>query len=196
MISYIFSITAKETVIMKSTLLAILCLTPLLILGCTSQNPTSTTSPQNRSEASPIDGATSAPATPTPSTKTTAQPAATKPIKSGSFVSGEHETKGSLQILKQNGQSTLVLDQTFKTSELGPDLVVAFHRSNNVLGSTKPPAYPLKEGDYVVLAPLQKFSGSQQYAIPNNINLADYSSIVIWCRKFNATFGVAQLTPG
>ncbi|OUC12228.1 MAG: hypothetical protein B0A82_23680 [Alkalinema sp. CACIAM 70d] len=182
---------------MKSTILAILCLAPLLILGCTSPNSTSATSPQASQPTSPIDGAPSAPApsTPTPSTKTASQPAATKPIKTGSFVSGEHETKGTLKILTQNGQSTLVLDQTFKTSELGPDLVVAFHRSNNVLGSAKPPAYPLKEGDYVVLAPLQKFSGSQQYAIPNNINLADYPSIVIWCRKFNATFGVAQLTP-
>ncbi|MGI0493918.1 DM13 domain-containing protein [Alkalinema pantanalense CENA528] len=182
---------------MKSRILAILCLAPLLILGCTSQSPPSATSPQASSQASPIDRSTADPtaATPTASTKTAPQATSTKAIKSGSFVSGEHETKGTLNILTQNGQSTLVLDRTFKTSELGPDLVVVLHRSNNVLGSTKPPAYPLKEGDYVVLAPLQKFSGSQQYAIPNSINLADYQSIVIWCRKFNATFGVAQLTP-
>jgi hypothetical protein len=72
-------------------------------------------------------------------------------------------------------------------------LVVILHRSDNVIGSTKPPSYSLKKGDYVVLGRLQKFSGAQSYAIPKNINLADYKSAVIWCRKFNATFGAAKL---
>ena len=77
---------------------------------------------------------------------------------------------------------------------IGPDLVVVLHRSNNVLGSTKPPSYPLKEGEYIVLAPLQKFNGTQSYAIPSNVNLKDFQSAVIWCRKFNATFGAASFS--
>jgi hypothetical protein len=111
----------------------------------------------------------------------------------GTFVSGEHATKGTVRVIKKNGKSVLELDQSFKTSEMGPDLVVILHRSENVIASTKPPSYPLKKNDYIVIAPLKKFSGAQTYTIPNNINLANYKSVVIWCRKFNATFGAASL---
>jgi Electron transfer DM13 len=114
--------------------------------------------------------------------------------KSGNFVSGEHTTKGTANITTKNGNSVLELKQSFKTSSSGPDLVVILHRSDNVIGSTKPPSYSLKKGDYVILGRLQKFSGAQSYTIPKNINLADYKSAVIWCRKFNATFGAAKLS--
>lgn len=114
-----------------------------------------------------------------------------KVIKSGRFQSGEHPTQGTVRIITQNGKTFLELDQGFKTSSAGPDLVVALHRSGNVLGSTTPPAYPLKQGEYVVLAPLRKFNGAQRYAIPANLNLANFQSAVIWCRQFNATFGAA-----
>lgn len=115
-------------------------------------------------------------------------------IKSGSFVSGEHKTQGTVRITTKNGKSFLSLGQSFKTSESGPDLVIVLHRSHNVISSTKPPSYPLKRGDYVVLAPLKKFQGSQTYQIPNNIKLSDYKSVAIWCRRFNATFGAASLS--
>ncbi|NJR73373.1 MAG: DM13 domain-containing protein [Scytonema sp. CRU_2_7] len=114
--------------------------------------------------------------------------------KSGTFVSGEHTTQGTVSITTKNGKSFLELEKSFKTSNSGPDLVVILHRSDNVIGSTKPPSYPLKKGDYIILGRLQKFSGAQTYAIPNNINLAEYKSAVIWCRKFNATFGAAKLS--
>ncbi|BAY29579.1 hypothetical protein NIES2107_14220 [Nostoc carneum NIES-2107] len=114
--------------------------------------------------------------------------------KSGAFISGEHTTQGIVRITTKNGKSVLELDKSFKTSTSGPDLVVILHRSDNVLKSTQAPSYPLKKDDYVIIAPLQKYSGAQSYAIPNNINLADYKSAAIWCRKFNATFGVARLS--
>lgn len=114
-------------------------------------------------------------------------------LKVGSFVSGEHETQGSVRLVSEKGQTFIELDSDFKTSELGPDLVVILHRSPDVIGSTNPPAYPLKEGDYVVVAPLSEYSGAQRYLIPNSLNLADYKSVGIWCRKFNATFGAAVL---
>ncbi|AFY61744.1 DM13 domain-containing protein [Synechococcus sp. PCC 6312] len=116
-----------------------------------------------------------------------------KVISSGTFVSGEHPTKGGVKILKEGNKRLIQLDQGFSTFSMGPDLVVILHRANNVIGSTKPPAYALKAGDYVVVAPLQKFNGTQTYTIPENINLANYKSVGIWCRKFNATFGAATL---
>lgn len=111
--------------------------------------------------------------------------------RSGTFVAGEAPTEGTAQIVTENGNSYLELDPSFKTSNQGPDLVVILHRSDDVLGSTEPPTYPLQAQDYVVLSPLQAFSGAQRYPIPEDINLDDYKSAVIWCRQFNATFGVA-----
>jgi Electron transfer DM13 len=114
-------------------------------------------------------------------------------IKSGQFVRGEQQTRGGVSIITKNGRSFLQLDSAFKTSSQGPDLVVVLHRSRNILGTTRSPNYPLKGGNYIVLAPLRKYRGAQRYAIPANINLANYRSAAIWCRKFNATFGVASL---
>jgi Electron transfer DM13 len=114
-------------------------------------------------------------------------------IKSGQFVRAEQATRGGASIVTKNGRSFLQLDSAFKTSSQGPDLVVILHRSRNVLSMTQAPNYALKGGDYIVLSRLKKYSGAQSYAIPANINLANYRSAAIWCRKFNATFGVAPL---
>jgi Electron transfer DM13 len=54
-------------------------------------------------------------------------------------------------------------------------------------------AYEVNISELAPFSPLKKFSGAQSYKIPNNINLADYKSAAIWCRKFNATFGAAKL---
>ena len=115
-------------------------------------------------------------------------------VSSGTFVSGEHETKGTARIINENGNRYLELGEDFLTFDMGPDLVVILHRSEDVIGSTEPPAYPLNEEDYVILAPLKEFSGTQRYEITDDINLENYASAAIWCRQFNATFGAARLS--
>lgn len=155
----------------------------VLIVGCTD----------NKVEQA-SDVVASSPAPAAPASPELAQ--ATQTVeKSGTFVSGEHSTQGTVRLVTQNGQSFIELGQDFETSEMGPDLVVILHRSDNIIGSTEPPAYSINEGDYVVLAPLEQFKGAQSYPIPSNVNLADYRSAGIWCRKFNATFGAAVLNP-
>ncbi|WP_373525598.1 DM13 domain-containing protein [Nostoc sp.] len=167
--------------------LLILSLSSLVMVSCASEVSNS------QSKESPVAVNTSVPLSSTP-TKTLAQSQESTAVKSGTFVSGEHTTQGKVSLTTKDGKSFLELEQSFKTSESGPDLVVILHRSDNVIGSTKPPSYPLKNGGYIILAPLKKYSGAQKYAIPNNINLADYKSAAIWCRKFNATFGAANLS--
>jgi len=135
--------------------------------------------------ASPVPSAAVAAPTASP---ITAPESATQ---SGTFVAGEAPTEGTAQIVTENGDRYLELDPSFKTSDQGPDLFVILHRSDDVLGSTEPPTYPLQEQDYVTLGSLQAFSGAQRYPIPEDVNLDDYKSAVIWCRQFNATFGVA-----
>ncbi|MFN5515630.1 MAG: DM13 domain-containing protein [Cyanobacteriota bacterium] len=116
-------------------------------------------------------------------------------LHSGEFVDGEHPTRGTLKIIQQGDQRLLELDQTFTTSTSGPDLVVILHRLADVIGSTVPPAFPIKAEDYVLLAPLQSYNGAQRYLIPASLSLDDFQSVAIWCRRFNATFGAATLKP-
>lgn len=167
---------------MKMNRLLFFSIASLLVIGCNSKESISQPAQNKVAQSNPI------------STESTVAVAVTQDlVKSGTFIPGEHSTSGTARIVTKNGKSSLELDQSFKTSDKGPDLVVILHRSDNVLGSTKPPAYPIQQADYVVIAPLKKFSGAQNYPIPDNINLSDYKSAGIWCRKFNATFGVATL---
>jgi hypothetical protein len=171
---------------MNTSLLSVLGLASVLVFGCAQELP------QTQSPANPTTSLAASPSA--ESTMAGEKSMTTTAVKSGSFVSGEHPTQGTVKILTQANKRILELDENFKTFDMGPDLVVALHRSADVIGSTKPPAYALKEGDYVVLAPLKKFSGAQAYEVPKNIDLANYKSVVIWCRKFNATFGAAKLS--
>ncbi|BCL34496.1 DM13 domain-containing protein [Nostoc sp. MS1] len=174
---------------MKAQRLIILSLASVVIVSCARQisNQQLTTNSATADAATTIASTdnTSAPSSKA-SDKTT--------IKSGTFVSGEQTTQGTVRITQKEDGSFIELDQSFKTSTSGPDLVIVLHRSDNVIGSTKPPAYSLKRGDYIVIAPLKKYNGAQDYLIPNNINLAAYNSVAIWCRQFNATFGAASLS--
>ena len=106
-------------------------------------------------------------------------------LASGSFVKQEKATTGQARIVNINGKRYLEFDREFRTGE-GPDVKVILHRNSNV-------PLNIKEENYITLAPIKSFKGSQRYAIPENVNLADYKSVGIWCEEFNATFGYAPL---
>ena len=106
--------------------------------------------------------------------------------KSGMFVAAEHPTKGAVSIINEKGKRYLEFDNTFK-SDMGPDLYVILHRAAAL------PKGGLQKQDYTTISRLQKVSGTQRYVIPNNVNLANYRTVAIWCRMFNATFGCALL---
>jgi len=108
-------------------------------------------------------------------------------IAMGSFVTVEpdHPTGGTARIVSENGKRHLEFDSEFTTAQ-GPDVQVILHRSGSI-------PVNLDEGDYVTLAALQQFGGTQRYAIPDNIDIGQFKSVGIWCREFNVTFGYAAL---
>jgi Electron transfer DM13 len=106
--------------------------------------------------------------------------------QTGSFQAGEHPVQGNIRIIRYKNKRYLEFDKSFKTDN-GPDLFVILHRDRTV------PIYGIKQKDYTSIARLQKTKGTQRYAIPNNVNLADFKSVAVWCRQFNATFGFAAL---
>ncbi|MBW4513754.1 MAG: DM13 domain-containing protein [Timaviella obliquedivisa GSE-PSE-MK23-08B] len=111
--------------------------------------------------------------------------AASPVAQSGQFVASEHPTEGTARIVTENGKRYLVFDQAFKSDE-GPDLFVLLHRDQ------MPQTYDAQ--NYISLGRLQSVKGEQRYAIPDDVDLANFQSAVIWCRQFNATFGYAPFT--
>ncbi|WP_310485621.1 DM13 domain-containing protein [Chamaesiphon sp. VAR_48_metabat_403] len=110
--------------------------------------------------------------------------AAATVLASGAFEKSEHPTSGTAQIIVKNGKKYLKFDDGFK-SDSGPDLFVILHRQDS------PKSYA--KANYVNLGRLKKVSGQQVYSIPSGVDVAQFKSVAIWCRKFNATFGFAQL---
>lgn len=115
-------------------------------------------------------------------------------VRTGTWQDAEHPTTGTVTIEETDGDRVLILGDDFKTDP-GPDLTVVLHTSPNILETTEPPAYGLEEGDYLVLDLLESPTGEQTYPIPADVDLDTYQSAAIWCREFNATFGVASLQP-
>lgn len=111
----------------------------------------------------------------------------------GTFRPAETPVRGGFRIRQAETKVILELTSDFKTNDLAPDLKIAFGSSRTPLATSTPPAYPLAEGTYTVLAPLQSPSGAQAYVIPRSIDLARQGSILIWCEKFNATMAWAPL---
>ena len=102
------------------------------------------------------------------------------------FVSvGRKTTTGEIKIINENGNKYIEFDQSFVTDN-GPDLKIILHRNKSVSSR-------ISESDYIEIAPLQSFSGTQRYLIPEEVDLSQYSSVAIWCRQFNVTFGYAAL---
>ncbi|MDY6940061.1 MAG: DM13 domain-containing protein [Cyanobacteriota bacterium] len=106
---------------------------------------------------------------------------------SGTFVTTEqdHPTTGTASIVEKDGKRYLDLSQAFDTAS-GPDVQVILYRGGSV-------PVNVSEADYITLAPLQSFSGTQRYEIPADVNVEDFGAVAIWCREFNVTFGYAAL---
>ncbi len=113
----------------------------------------------------------------------------------GTFRKAEAPVSGGFAIKKQGSGKVLVLSSDFKTNDMAPDLKVIFSPSTTPLASTKAPGFPLKPGSYTILSSLKSSSGAQTYTIPASIDLKAQGSVLIWCKKFNATMAWAPLKP-
>ena len=96
-----------------------------------------------------------------------------------------NDTVGTFEIIEENGQRYIEFSDDFQTAQ-GPDLEIILHKAQTVPVS-------IAEESYITLAPIQSFTGTQRYAIPNDVDLDEYGSVAVWCEEFNVTFGYAQL---
>ena len=104
-------------------------------------------------------------------------------VKQGNFIDADlfHKGSGQAYILEYPDGQKILRFENFEVVN-GPDLYV-------YLSKTDTPSGDLKSlGDYIDLGRLKGNIGDQNYKLPQNISLNDYSSVVIWCKKFGVLF--------
>ncbi|MEV0988899.1 DM13 domain-containing protein [Streptomyces sp. NPDC049949] len=111
-------------------------------------------------------------------------------ISQGSLISHEHSTTGTVKLIElPDGSHTLRLEDLDTSS--GPDLRVWLTDAPVKEGADG--WFVFDDGKHVSLGKLKGNKGDQNYEIPAGVNLADYSSVTIWCDRFNVSFGAAAL---
>lgn len=116
--------------------------------------------------------------------------AAPKTVAEGTFISHEHTTTGTVKLIRlADGSHTLRLEN-LDTSN-GPDLRVLLSDAPVKEGAAGWQVFD--DGKHVSLGMLKGNKGDQNYEIPPAVNLADYSSISVWCDRFDVSFGAAVL---
>ena len=109
-----------------------------------------------------------------------------KVLASGSFQSLEHQTTGKALIVELESGERILRFENLNTSN-GPDL--------HVYLSEIPPSndwYAYGER-FVSLGKLKGNIGSQNYTLPDDLDLSRFKSAVVWCKRFSVGFGVAGL---
>ncbi|MCJ0873848.1 DM13 domain-containing protein [Streptomyces sp. AP-93] len=134
--------------------------------------PTATTSGQPKTTPSP-----SAPAGP-------------QTIAAGELISHEHKTTGSVKIVRLADGSHTVRLENLDTSN-GPDLRVWLTDAPVKEGEAG--WHVFDDGKYVSLGKLKGNKGDQNYTLPADVDLSQYTSVSIWCDRFDVSFGAAAL---
>jgi hypothetical protein len=131
-------------------------------------------------------------ATPAAVPSASASPAAGPTVlASGDFITHEHATTGRAVVLRLADGSRVLRLEALDTSN-GPDLHVWITDAPVKQGTAGWRVFD--DGKYTALGKLKGNKGSQNYALPASVDLAELDSVTIWCDRFNVSFGAAALT--
>jgi hypothetical protein len=146
-------------------------------------------------EPAPDDGEDSGSATDPPqpddgTSEPEAQPTGPLAVATGDFASRNRYTvTGTATVYEiEDGSRTLRLEDFESTN--GPDLYVYLTAADHAEDDEE------LDRDVVDLGRLRGNVGDQNYAIPHDVDLTHYDSVVIWCLRFTSSFGAADLTFG
>jgi len=113
----------------------------------------------------------------------------TQALESGTFYSILHPTQGTATIY-QMGDGTRVLRLANFSTSNGPDVHVYM-----VAAEDAKDAPTVEKSGFVDLGVIKGNIGDQNYALGNDLDLAKYRAVSIWCKRFSVNFGAAALRP-
>ncbi|WP_432080402.1 DM13 domain-containing protein [Streptomyces sp. WAC 04229] len=122
-----------------------------------------------------------------PSTPPPAEPVT---LAAGDLISHEHATSGTVKLVRLADGSHVVRLEDLDTSN-GPDLRVLL--TDAPVKEGRAGWHVFDDGKHVGLGRLKGNKGSQNYTVPTGIDPARYSSVSIWCDRFDVSFGAAEL---
>ncbi|TDD25462.1 hypothetical protein E1218_14890 [Kribbella turkmenica] len=142
--------------------------------------------------AVPISTQSSSTTPPTVSEKpsATTRPAGPEVLLTGKLITHEHDTEGTVAVLRLPDGSRVLRLENLATSD-GPDLKVWLSDAAVVPG--RKGWHVFDDGEYRNLGSLKGNHGNQNYVIPKDVELTDFRSVAIWCDRFNVSFGAAEL---
>ena len=111
-------------------------------------------------------------------------------VASGQFsvVDGIHKGEGTAAIVQlADGQRVLRLDDDFRVTN-GPDLYVYLSGAPAPRSSAE-----LHSQGAFEVAQLKGNVGSQNYELPRDLDVDQFRSVVIYCRRFTTVFSTAEL---
>lgn len=124
------------------------------------------------------------------------QPAAAAPraepvvLARGELISHEHESSGSVVVLELPDGSRVLRLEDLNTSN-GPDLQVWITDAPVIEGRAG--WHVFDDGRFVDLGDLKGNIGSSNYPLPPEVDVAQLSSVSIWCQRFAVSFAAADL---
>jgi Electron transfer DM13 len=93
----------------------------------------------------------------------------------------DHKVSGGFSVAEKDGKQLLMLGEDFSLDG-APDPYIVL--SGNEMGSGP---------GTLNLGRLKTKRGSAAFPIPAGTDLAKYTQVLVWCKKFNVTLGQAQL---
>nr|WP_237293270.1 MULTISPECIES: DM13 domain-containing protein [Streptomyces] len=146
---------------------------------------------QDQAISEALPGAASSASAPGPAA--VAPPAADRPqtVSGGHLISHEHTTTGTVKVVRLADGSHVLRLEGLDTSN-GPDLRVWLTDAPVKEGVAGWRVFD--DGKYLSLGKLKGNKGDQNYPIPAGVKLSEYTSVTIWCDRFDVSFGAAALT--
>jgi hypothetical protein len=108
-------------------------------------------------------------------------------LATGRFHRVSHDTSGVATILQLSEGQRLVRLTAFETSN-GPDVRVYLVAAQDATDNDT-----VTRAGYVDVGAMKGNKGDQNYEVPAGIDLSQYQSVTIWCRRFGVNFATAPL---
>jgi hypothetical protein len=109
-------------------------------------------------------------------------------LSTGNFHGVAHETMGAATVYRLPDGKRVLRFTGFMTSN-GPDVQVYLGKAPDAADNET----VTKAGFYHVGA-LKGTEGDQNYELPDDLNLDEFRSVTIWCRRFGVNFATAPLS--
>ena len=115
--------------------------------------------------------------------------ASAQSLESGQFYSILHPTQGTAAIFQLEDGTRVLRFTNFRTSN-GPDVHVYMVAADDAKDIAT-----VEQAGFVDLGVIKGNIGDQNYPLANDLDLAKYRAVSIWCKRFSVDFGAAALRP-